>query len=279
MTGTDDEPKSDLDLPGRALIPHDDPRSCLSSRISAADVLTLGNAACGFLAVYFLACATIAMHMDGEGLATDQRATAAAVVLMLIGALCDLCDGLVARKLRSSALGAELDNLADVITFGVAPAFFVVSWAAVPVSPSKAPAVLVALSVLMAGVLRLARFATTQSRPGVFTGMPIPMGAMTVVSIVLLNLPFAVAAIGIVSVSALMVSRIEYPKPQGNLAIATMFGIAASVSCLTLWAMDAPGSDWLLQTGASLQIVLALTIPAVTVTRRGARFVGTRIIR
>ncbi|NUP33416.1 MAG: CDP-diacylglycerol--serine O-phosphatidyltransferase [Streptomycetaceae bacterium] len=256
-----------------------DEETPLSSRISAADVLTLGNAACGFLAVYFLAVATVAQHMDGYGVPADRRSAGAAVVLMLIGALFDLCDGLVARKLRRSALGAELDNLADVITFGVAPAFFVVTWAAVPLGPRKTPAVRVALAVMIAGVLRLARFASTPGRPGVFQGMPIPMGALTVVSIVLLDLPFAVAAAGILTTAWLMVSRIEYPKPQGKLALLTMLFIAASVSCLTLWATDSPGGDSMLMMGASLQICLAMSIPVAAMTRRGARFIGVRMIR
>lgn len=263
-------------------IPRTDPdaeETPLSSRISAADVLTLGNAACGFLAVYFLAVATVAQHMDGNGVPADRRSAAAAVVLMLIGALFDLCDGLVARRFRRSALGAELDNLADVISFGVAPAFFVVTWAAIPLGPDKTPAVLVALSVLIAGVLRLARFASTPGRPGVFQGMPIPMGALTVVSIVLLNLPFAVGAAGILLTAWLMVSRIEYPKPQGKLAILTMLFIAASVSCLTLWATDSPGGDSMLMMGACLQVSLALSIPVMAMTRRGARFIGVRMIR
>ena len=46
-----------------------------------------------------------------------------AFYLMLIGALCDFCDGLAARALNAySDLGKELDSLADLITFGLLPA-------------------------------------------------------------------------------------------------------------------------------------------------------------
>ena len=282
MIGTDYDDTSDLEGPELNILGtpvQDDPQACLSSRISVADVLTLGNAACGFLAIYFLACATIAQQIDDSGVPADRRSAAAAVVLMLIGALCDLCDGMVARKLRMSSLGAQLDNLADVITFGVAPAFFVVTWAAVPLGPGQAPAVLVALSILIAGVLRLARFATTPGRPGVFQGMPIPMGAMTVVSIVLLDLPFTPAAVLIVAVAALMVSRVEYPKPQGNMAILVMAGIGLSMSCLIAWAADAPGSDWMLDMGATVQVTLALLVPAMAMARKGVERIGLRMIR
>ena len=86
-------------------------------------------------------------------------------------------------------MGAELDNLADVISFGFAPAFMVVIWAGSPTTcPSRwwwaPPSVL-----LVAGVVRLARFACVKTKSGDFMGLPIPMGAMTVISIVLLFEP------------------------------------------------------------------------------------------
>ncbi|WP_406288202.1 CDP-diacylglycerol--serine O-phosphatidyltransferase [Embleya sp. NBC_00896] len=282
MTGTDYDDTTDLEGPELNILGtpvEDDPQACLSSRISVADVLTLGNAACGFLSIYFLACAAVEVN-GNNGVPADRRSAAAAVVLMLIGALCDLCDGMVARKLRMSSLGAQLDNLADVITFGVAPAFFVVTWAAIPMGTGQASAaVVVALAILIAGVLRLARFATTPGRPGVFQGMPIPMGAMTVVSIVLLDLPFTPAAVLIVAVAALMVSRVEYPKPQGNMAILVMAGIGLSMSCLIAWAADAPGSDWMLDMGATVQVTLALLVPAMAMARKGVERIGLRMIR
>ena len=54
-----------------------------------------------------------------------RHSAATAVILMLMAAVFDLFDGLVARKLRSSPMGAELDNLSDLISFGLAPAYFV----------------------------------------------------------------------------------------------------------------------------------------------------------
>jgi CDP-diacylglycerol--serine O-phosphatidyltransferase len=62
LTGTDYDDTTDLEGPELNILGtpvEDDPQACLSSRISMADVLTLGNAACGFLAIYFLAWATI----------------------------------------------------------------------------------------------------------------------------------------------------------------------------------------------------------------------------
>jgi CDP-diacylglycerol--serine O-phosphatidyltransferase len=91
-----------------------DSRSLLRSLV-AADFLTLGNASCGtttiFLCLNYL-----------EGGPNDGFLLAAFLLLPLALAL-DVADGLVARGThRSSAFGADLDSLADVISFGVAPA-------------------------------------------------------------------------------------------------------------------------------------------------------------
>ena len=80
-----------------------------------ADLLTISNASCG----------TIAIFLCLDYLATDNRRFLWAAFILLPAALvCDVLDGYVARlnKKRQSVLGADLDSLADVISFGVAPA-------------------------------------------------------------------------------------------------------------------------------------------------------------
>ena len=79
-----------------------------------ADFLTLGNAACGVLAVFF------AMKFMADGAVRDFLIAAALAPLAFV---LDILDGKVARwRHRHSALGRELDSLADVVSFGVAPA-------------------------------------------------------------------------------------------------------------------------------------------------------------
>ena len=80
-----------------------------------ADVLTIGNAACG----------TIAIFLCLDYIATDgRRLLWIAFLLLPLALLCDVLDGYAARlnKTRQSVLGADLDSLADIISFGVAPA-------------------------------------------------------------------------------------------------------------------------------------------------------------
>ena len=80
-----------------------------------ADFLTIGNASCG----------TISIFLCLDYLATDNaRFLWAAFILLPTALVLDVLDGYVARlnKKRQSVLGADLDSLADVISFGVAPA-------------------------------------------------------------------------------------------------------------------------------------------------------------
>src|SRR5688500_3127366 len=79
-----------------------------------ADFLTLGNAACGVLAI-FAVMAYVETH--------DRRALLVAAALIPLALILDVLDGRVARWRRQhSAMGRELDSLADIISFGVAPA-------------------------------------------------------------------------------------------------------------------------------------------------------------
>ena len=82
-------------------------------------MMTLGNLICGFAAIYYSARA-------GEGGATPfgWHPLTVAGALVFLGMAFDAVDGSLARLTRSTSdLGAQLDSLADVVTFGVAPAF------------------------------------------------------------------------------------------------------------------------------------------------------------
>jgi CDP-diacylglycerol--serine O-phosphatidyltransferase len=80
-----------------------------------ADALTIGNASCGTIAIFL--CLEYVV-------AGDARLLWLALFLLPLALLFDVLDGYVARlnKARQSRLGADLDSLSDVISFGVAPA-------------------------------------------------------------------------------------------------------------------------------------------------------------
>ncbi len=81
---------------------------------TAADMLTMGNAASGMAAIY----ASLAYLQSGS-----HREMWMALVLPFVALVCDILDGFVARwTKRASPYGQDLDSLADIVSFGVAPA-------------------------------------------------------------------------------------------------------------------------------------------------------------
>lgn len=250
----------------------------LSLRLSIADTLTLGNATCGFMAVYFTTTGILIPHLTGNDESTGmaRHSAATAVILMLCAAVFDLFDGLVARKLRSSPMGAELDNLSDLISFGLAagvlrPRLRHGRRRRAPESGRGRRDRGAAGGGAETGPL-LVRDATERHVPG----HALPFGALTVVSIVLLELPFAATLMAILGTAWLMVSRVEYPKPRGRLAVAMLAWIVLSMGLLASWAFDAPGGQLLLQTGCALQLVMGAVIPLFATARRVNNFRGNR---
>lgn len=260
-----------LDAPAPSPSPSPSPERL---RLSLADVLTLGNAVCGFAAIYCVTTAVLVPHLlDGRSGEGVRQGAASAVLFILLGALFDLCDGIVARRFGGSGMGAELDNLSDLISFGLAPAYFVLVWGLVGGGEDHLGFVVVsAVAVLLGGVMRLARFSCTTMRDGMFEGMPIPFAALTVLSVVLLQLSFVVTVLAVLAVAWLMVSRVAYPKPSGRLALATALWGAVNVGCLVAWALNCPGGETLLVTGCGLQVALAAALPLAA----GVRRVSTR---
>ncbi len=140
-----------------------------------ADALTLGNAACGMGAI--LLCL--------RALADENNALLwGAVALLPVAFVLDALDGWVARKLRrGSRLGADLDSLADIVSFGVAPAVLMHTLGARGLWDG-----LVLIYFVCCGISRLARFnvtaaeladATTGKVP-YFEGAPIPSSLLIV---------------------------------------------------------------------------------------------------
>ncbi len=135
----------------------------------------------------------------------------------------DMADGRVARLTKTqSALGLQLDSLADVISFGCAPALLVYKWG---LDHFGRAGILVAFLFCAAAALRLARFNVLamqhdSARPGKFiVGLPVPVAASVLVSIVVLNHDLGgsfvdvgqpALALLVTILSYLMVSRIRF---------------------------------------------------------------------
>jgi CDP-diacylglycerol--serine O-phosphatidyltransferase len=110
-----------------------------------------------------------------------------ASVAIIFGSFFDAFDGRVARLTRTqSDFGVELDSLADVITFGVAPAILVYKWA---LSGLGGPGIVICSIYAACGAIRLARFnviaRTDNGSSRYFVGLPIPLAAGMLVSLVI----------------------------------------------------------------------------------------------
>ena len=157
------------------MIPSAPPRHLSMIRgFHLADVLTLGNAACGVIAI-FAVMAYVETH--------DRRSLLVAAALIPLALVLDVLDGRVARWRRQhSAMGRELDSLADVISFGVAPAAI-----AYGAGMRGAWDIVVLVYFVACGVSRLARFNVTAEalsagadKVKFFEGTPIPTSLVLV---------------------------------------------------------------------------------------------------
>jgi CDP-diacylglycerol--serine O-phosphatidyltransferase len=186
-------------------------------RLGVADAVTVSNAALGFLAA-------VAATVE-PGLAAR---------LILLGAVADGLDGVVARKLGSTPAGTYLDSLADVATFGVAPALLVAcvakgrwSLAASPLSLAAGigvPAIFVAMAVVRLGLYTAYDSDDDQTR-----GAPTTLAATILAAGVLAGYvapPLLVALSGLLAL--LMVTTIPYPDlhPQDALVMGVVQGLA-----------------------------------------------------
>ncbi|HEY3246348.1 MAG TPA: CDP-alcohol phosphatidyltransferase family protein [Phycisphaerae bacterium] len=210
-------------------------------------LLTLGNLICGFAAIHF--CLR-AMYTLGAGVTPDFRLTlnnpylemwfpthlAIGAGLIFLGMFFDMFDGWAARATqRTGDFGGQLDSLADVVTFGVAPALLVIAVVTSAVPPAELTmsplashwggriAWVCAALYAACAALRLARFNVENEHAEQahmsFRGLPSPGAAALLASLVILHetmgplpgrwlvrsLPFWTGAAGL-----LMVSRIPY---------------------------------------------------------------------
>jgi CDP-diacylglycerol--serine O-phosphatidyltransferase len=165
-------------------------------------LFTTGNVFCGFYA--FIAVLNEQFYF--------------AAWAIVAGMIFDGLDGRIARLTKTtSAFGEQYDSLADIITFGMAPAFLAYSWV---LKPFGRLGWMAAFLFLLCATLRLARFNVTnpEIRSKHFIGLPSPASAVVIASIVIafedlfatrMN-PFIMVMV-VYALAFLMVSNIKYP--------------------------------------------------------------------
>ncbi len=173
------------------------------SKSFVANTVTSLNVFCGFVSIIY----------------SSQHEFKVASVFIIIAAIFDAIDGIVARLLgTSSPFGVELDSLSDVVSFGAAPAFLIYKAYAYQFGIFG---IILSSTLLIFGALRLARFNISVgdlTKKGDFTGLPIPVSAMTIALFVfsfyrdgILIPPYDLITIPLIlGLAALMVSTIRY---------------------------------------------------------------------
>jgi CDP-diacylglycerol--serine O-phosphatidyltransferase len=202
-------------------------------------LFTVGNLFCGYLSIW-----------------SSIRGTfEAAAYLIIIAAVLDALDGRIARLTNSaSEFGEEYDSLADLVSFGVAPAVLAYSWG---LSDFSRLGWLMSFLFVVCGSMRLARFniQTHVVDKKYFIGLPIPAGAATVSALVLatpeplVDRVWMAGFLGLTFIlSYLMISTIRYRsfkdldlkrrRPAWILpAIAVVFAVIAFRPTLSLLAL------------------------------------------
>ncbi len=204
-------------------------------RVTAPSMFTAANMACGFSAV--------PLAFNGH--------THWAAILMTVAIVMDIADGAVARLVgATSPFGVQLDSLADLISFGLAPAVLVYTWV-LPEWPVVAW--IAAYFWLACAAFRLARFNFTvdpHADKRYFIGMPSPGAAAVVIATVFaLNLPedgvgpsILLPAVISVVPAVLMVSTVRYrsfrnlvsPQTQQARVITGVVGLAVLAGLATV---------------------------------------------
>lgn len=189
-----------LDLRERLIDPRSPDRRPRRVAYALPTLFTAGNILLGYVSILRSIRASI---LAASGTAGFEEHWQAAAVAIGAAAFLDGLDGRIARLTNTtSEFGREMDSLADVISFGIAPAVLAFTWGVQFVDPHLAPGIrhqlmnagyLIAFLFLLCGAVRLARFNVQKNpvpkNPGrpdrkYFVGLPIPAGAAMVAAVV-----------------------------------------------------------------------------------------------
>lgn len=244
-----------MDPTTRNRLDFDDGEVAPRDRLRAISLLpsaaTLGNLFCGLLAILCCLLEIRDVYFDGAPRTTHPRLAelfptyvSAGAYLVVLAMVFDALDGRLARMVRrTSEFGAQLDSMADVVSFGAAPAMLFITLLLRLAVPSDGGEVLVsklqwrlgmlcALVYVGCAAIRLARYnaenVKDESAQNRFSGLPVPGAAAALVALLVLHEDLArselIAAAGYwtgvirwtaapiaFALGILMVSRLDYP--------------------------------------------------------------------
>ena len=224
-------------------------RQIVAARLERLEDLSLSKLVPSTITLMALASGVTAIRFALE----NQPQWTTAVALIIASMIFDMLDGRAARLLGAdSRFGAQLDSLADLVSFGVAPALILYKWSLIQITDRGWIAALVFCA---ASAIRLARFnveaardeGATKGNP-YFTGLPTPAAACMALLPLLIWFQFPdsfvqeawVSVLFIAVTSVLMVSRlptpsIKYMKLQRQHRIAAVIVFVALGAALIVW--------------------------------------------
>lgn len=175
-------------------------------------------------------------------LMTSYGAHRSAACLILLAFLWDSMDGNLARAFgKTSAFGTQLDSLADLVSFIIAPCVLVNHYFLTHLSPVYTAVV---FFYLVMGVFRLARFNLSPGQQIFFKGLPTTAAGFTIAAFTLTRiqsqespegtLGFVILIAMILGLGALMVSEIPYPKASSLIFRRWRFFLAADIACFLI---------------------------------------------
>ncbi len=179
------------------------------------DFVSLMNAGIGFISIIAVAYGDFTM----------------AASLILVAAIADGLDGVVAEYTESGPLGVDIDSLGDSVSFGLAPAFlahYVTRDTAVHVGDHEVSLVisLVPIFFTLAALTRLAAYNVKDAETGGFTGVPSTLAGVTIATFYLTGLhetlgfdPGVALVVLSVALAYLMLVEIQYPELDRNHAM------------------------------------------------------------
>lgn len=245
-------------LAGRSVRPHP------VRQLELPDGVTLVNVVFGFIAI-------VTVSTVGAGTA-GPSALGLAARCILLGAIADGLDGVLARRGTSSAVGALLDSLADIVSFGVAPALFVYTvaraewgWASITApTPQFALTVLITTVFVVMALVRTTVYMVYDSEE-FRAGVPNTLAA-TILALTYLS-GFDSAALLLAEsaiLSYLMIAQIPYPGLRARDA----FGMGTVQAVVII--VPGPSGRWL----ARVLLVAALAylvLGPISYRNRGIR--------
>ncbi len=171
-----------------------------------------------------------------------------AVFLIMASVILDGLDGTVARLTKTeSNFGVQLDSLVDAVAFGVSTSYLIYKWGFT--SEFNQFGIVIAFIFMSAGIIRLARFNVIKEAhvmpSDIFIGLPIPIGSISIASIVLyfkepLKSPewIIVFSIFVILISFLMISNVKYKtfkKINSRIGLKLLFIFAITIALLIMF--------------------------------------------